>query len=210
MDGQSSVPTTHMSRTFPELHQEMARVEKMIEQVSQLMQEPGLGLGVAMRLNRHLLELLAYRSGIEYAAIVLRMVRDVVPVARCTLFLVDHKEKLLRSFIAQGVDDEIRLPLGHGVAGTVAVTGVPLDVTDAQRDHRFEAEFDVQLGYRTHDVFCMPVFNREGTVKGVLELLNRSQPLSDDDKEFLSGMCHDLGMALHNAWIHHQLDGSGS
>jgi len=80
----------------------MARVEKMIEHVSQLMQEPSLGLGFAMRLNRHLLELLAYRSGIEYAAIVLRMVRDVVPVARCTLFLVDHKEKLLRSFIAQG------------------------------------------------------------------------------------------------------------
>jgi len=182
----------------------------MIEQVSELMQKPSLGLGFAMRLHRHLLELLAYRSGIEYAAIVLRMVRDVVPVARCTLFVVDHKEKRLRSFIAQGVDDEIRLPLGHGVAGTVAVTGVPVDVTDAHQDHRFEAEFDAQLGYRTHDVFCMPVFNREGTVTGVLELLNRSQPLSDDDKEFLSSMCHDLGMALHNAWIHHQLDDSGS
>ena len=142
----------------------------------------------------------------QLTQIVLRIVRDVVPVDRCTLFVVDHKLKLLRSFIAQGVDEfEIRLPIGQGLAGTVAVTGVPLDVTDVRKNERFRADFDDRLAYRTKDVFCLPVFNNEGTVTGVLELLNRSQPLSGEDKEFLSDMCTYLGMALHNAWIHREL-----
>jgi GAF domain-containing protein len=119
---------------------------------------------------------------------------------------VDHQEKLLRSFIAQGVDEfEIRLPIGHGLAGTVAGTGMPLDVTDVHKDRRFQADFDDRLAYQTKDVFCLPVFNREGTIVGVLELLNRAKPLSAEDKEFLSDMCTYLGVALQNAWAHRQL-----
>src|SRR5438034_4181701 len=34
---------------------------------------------------------------------------------------------------------------------------------------------------------------------------NRLRPLDSADKDFLSSMCAYLGMALHNAWVHHQL-----
>ena len=142
----------------------------------------------------------------ELTKIVLRIVRDIVTVDRCTLFVVDHKEKLLRSFIAQGVDEfEIRLPIGYGLAGTVAGTGMPLDVTDVHKDRRFQADFDERLAYTTKDVFCLPIFNREGIIIGVLELLNRAKPLLAEDKEFLSDMCSYLGVALNNAWIHREL-----
>lgn len=142
----------------------------------------------------------------ELTDIALRIVREVVPVDRCTLFVVDHKQELLRSFVAQGVDRfEITVPLGHGLAGTAATTGQPLEVTDAYQDERFLNEFDNRLAYHTKDVFCMPVFDRKGTVTGVLELLNRLRPLTDEDKEFLSGMCSYLGMAIHNAWVHSEL-----
>jgi len=142
----------------------------------------------------------------ELMEIALRIVRDEIPVDRCTLFVVDHQESVLRSFIAQGVEQfEITLPVGQGLAGTVAATGHVLDTADAYDDRRFTAEFDQRLRYRTNDALCMPVFNQEGQVTGVLQLLNRARPLRPGDMEFLSGICTYIGLALHNAWIHHKL-----
>src|SRR5262245_46451554 len=142
----------------------------------------------------------------ELMEIALRIVRDEIPVDRCTLFVVDHDHNLLRSFIAQGVDQfEISLPVGQGLAGTVAATGHVLDTADAYDDSRFTPEFDHRLSYRTNDALCMPVFNREGVLCGVLQLLNRARPLRAGDMEFLSGICTYIGLALHNAWIYHHL-----
>jgi GAF domain-containing protein len=82
---------------------------------------------------------------------------------------------------------------------------MPLDVADVHQDRRFQADFDERLAYQTKDVFCLPVFNREGNIIGVLELLNRSKPLNPEDKEFLSEMCSYLGAALQNAWAHREV-----
>jgi signal transduction histidine kinase len=142
----------------------------------------------------------------ELMEIAFRIVRDEIPVDRCTLFVIDRRRNLLRSFIAQRVDHfEISLPIGQGLAGTVAATGDVLDTADAYDDARFTSEFDQRLGYRTNDALCMPVFNREGVLAGVLQLLNRARPLHVGDMEFLTGICTYIGLALHNAWIHHQL-----
>ena len=142
----------------------------------------------------------------ELMEIALRIVRDEIPVDRCTLFVVDHEQKVLRSFVAQDVEQfEIKLPIGQGLAGTVAATGHILDTANAYEDTRFTSEFDQRLSYRTNDALCVPVFNREGNLTGVLQLLNRSRPLRPGDMEFLSGICTYIGLALHNAWIYHQL-----
>jgi serine phosphatase RsbU (regulator of sigma subunit) len=39
-------------------------------------------------------------------------------------------------------------------------------------------------------------------VVGVLELINRSRPLGDEDVDFLSGVSVHIGLALQNAWLH--------
>src|SRR5262245_8571797 len=100
----------------------------------------------------------------ELMEIALRIVRDEIPVDRCTLFVVDRKQNLLRSYIAQRVDHfEISVPIGQGLAGTVAATGDVLDTADAYDDPRFTSEFDQRLGYRTNDALCMPVLDRKST-----------------------------------------------
>jgi signal transduction histidine kinase len=142
----------------------------------------------------------------ELTEIVLRIVKDEVPVDRCTLFVLDRKQNLLRSFVAQGIEEfEIELPVGEGLAGTVALNGQPLDVEDAYEDRRFQAYFDGHLGYRTQDALCMPILNFQGALTGVLQLLNRVRPLNAGDKQFLSSMCAYIGVALQNAWTHHEL-----
>jgi signal transduction histidine kinase len=184
IDRTLSVPVTHMDKDVP-VAEYVRRLERLLE---------------ASRLLNSTLQVY------ELMEIALRIVRDEIPVDRCTLFVVDHQQHVLRSFIAQGVDQfEISVPIGQGLAGTVAATGHVLDTADAYEDARFTAEFDHRLNYRTNDALCMPVFNREGELAGVLQLLNRARPLRPGDMEFLSGICTYIGLALHNAWIHHKL-----
>src|SRR5436190_2367919 len=60
----------------------------------------------------------------ELTTIILRIVRDEVGTDRGTVFVLDRRRNLLRSLVAQGVEGrEIMVPIGHGIAGTVAATG---------------------------------------------------------------------------------------
>jgi signal transduction histidine kinase len=120
--------------------------------------------------------------------------------------VVDTEKEILRSFLAEGVNDyEIQLPVGSGIAGSVAESGVSLDIPNAAGDDRFRSEFDQVLGYRTRDLYCMPVANNKGATVGVLQLLNRSRPITADDGNFLAAISVHLGLALERAWLHHQL-----
>ena len=142
----------------------------------------------------------------ELTEIVLHLVQDEVPVDRCTLYVLDRRQNLLRSFIAQGVDkSEITVPVGQGFAGAVAATGQPIDATDVYEDGRFRSEYDNLFHYTTRDVYSIPVFNRVGILIGVLQLLNRKHPLNSADKEFLEATCTYIGLALQNAWDHREL-----
>jgi phosphoserine phosphatase RsbU/P len=141
----------------------------------------------------------------ELTRIILHIVREEVGVDRGTVFVLDKARKQLRSVVAQDVENEIVLPIGRGIAGAVASTGQPVDIEDAYADSRFDPRFDPTLGYRTRDIYCMPIVNREGTVVGVLELLNRTRPLEVEDFEFLTGVSVHMGLALENAWLHREI-----
>lgn len=147
----------------------------------------------------------------ELTEIVLHILQDELPVERCTLFVLDRRQRLLRSIVAQGVEQfEIVLTLGEGLAGTVALTGEPLDVDDACADERFHPGFDSRFGFHTNDALSLPVFNREESLVGVLQLLNRKRPLTAEEHVFLTDMCSYIGTAVHNAWLHRELKESKS
>lgn len=142
----------------------------------------------------------------KLTAIILRIVRQEVPVDRVTAFMIDRKAKVLRSVVAQGVTDSvIRLPIGVGVAGTVAQSGETLDIPDAYKDTRFHSGVDRVLGYHTKDIFCLPIPSRNGDVIGVLELQNRTRPIDDFDQKFLSDISVHVGLALELAWSHREV-----
>ena len=140
----------------------------------------------------------------DLTAIILEIVRADVPVERVTAFRVDRERQEVQSLVAQETDREIRLPMGSGIAGTVAATGVALDIPDAYADSRFNPFFDGILNFRTEDLLALPVFNRDGLVVGVLELINRERPINESDLAFLRGISTYVGIALENAWLHQQ------
>jgi len=121
---------------------------------------------------------------------------------RGTLYLADESGNELWSKVAQGRNNmvEIRLPIGRGLAGYVAKTGETVNIADAYKDPRFNPEIDKRSGYRTHNVLCMPMRNKDGRIVGVFQLLNKHDgTFGQDDESFIDGLSVHAAIALENA-----------
>lgn len=76
-------------------------------------------------------------------------------------------------------DQDFTLPLDRSsLAGYAALEGEVLNIPDVyelseERPYSFDPEFDQSVGYRTQSMLIVPLKNREGIVRGVLQLINR-------------------------------------
>ena len=63
-------------------------------------------------------------------------------------------------------------------------------VADAYEDPRFNRDVDLQTGFRTRSVLCLPLHDRAGNVFAVTQLLNRrdGQPFDENDERALRGV----------------------
>jgi adenylate cyclase len=121
---------------------------------------------------------------------------------RSSLFVVDEEQHMLWSKIAQGLEvREIRVPMGQGIAGSVAVTGQTVNIPDAYADPRFNQDVDRRTGYRTRSILCAPVRDSTGRIVAVLQLLNRldGEPFGPDDERLLDAFVGQVAIALRNA-----------
>ena len=99
---------------------------------------------------------------------------------RGTLYLLDHARGELVSRVAHLPElAEIRLRLGEGVAGWVAVHGEAVFIPGAASDPRFAGRIDSATGYRTHSLLAVPVDDVAGHRVGVLQVLNKSRGVFD-------------------------------
>ncbi len=126
---------------------------------------------------------------------------DVMNADRCSLFLVDRKSGDLWSKVAQGMESrEIRVPLGVGIAGHVAVTGETVNIEDAYQDPRFNQEIDRSSGYRTRSILCIPLANDAGETIGVIQVLNkRAGAFAEEDERLLNALGSQMSVALENS-----------
>ena len=138
---------------------------------------------------------------------ILEVAKNQADAERGTLFLVDEKTAEIWSLIAHGLEkQEIRLPLGKGIAGYVAQTGEILNIPDAYADPRFNREVDKQAGYRTRNILCLPIRNKSGKIIATLQLLNkRHGSFTPADVDFLLTLSDHMALALENAQLHRAL-----
>ncbi len=135
---------------------------------------------------------------------ILSVARAELGVERGTLYFVDEATQEIWSKVAEGLDvREIRLPMGRGLAGTVAATGEPEILHDAYADPRFDRSTDQATGFRTRSMLCVPIRNRERRVVGVLQLLNKEiGSFGELDLEFLDAISDHMAIAMENATLH--------
>ena len=132
----------------------------------------------------------------DLSRVVLKLIRDQVGADRGTIFVVDHGQGEIRSIAADRVISEISLPIGFGIAGSVAETGEIVDTYNPNYDRRFDEKYEAILNYEIKDMYCMPIVGANGVVVGVLQLLNRVRPFTQEDRDFLQEVTRQLSTVL--------------
>ena len=133
---------------------------------------------------------------------VLAEAKQVVEADRLSLFIHDRERGELWTKIAQGLGaQEIRIPVGVGIAGVVAQSREPLVIPDAYADPRFNRAVDLKTGYRTRNILTVPMLNSRNEVTGVIQALNKTgeRDFTEEDQELLMALGGQAAVSLENA-----------
>ena len=122
--------------------------------------------------------------------LIVKSVSQVVGADRTSLFLLDAERHELVTRVSQGAR-EIRLPVGSGIAGSVAATGKLINIPHAYADERFNRDHDRTTGYITRSILCLPLVNYSGDTVGVIQTLNKigGEPFNAYDEQVLAALC---------------------
>mgnify|MGYP003671666274 CR=1 FL=1 len=136
------------------------------------------------------------------------LVTDTLDADRATLFLYDAEDGTLFSRLMLGDSvNEIRIPATAGIAGHVFGAGEPANIADAYADDRFNPEVDRSTGYRTRNILCAPLTNRDGRVIGVTQVLNKAEGVfSEADLALLGAMTTQAAAALELAHLFERVE----
>ena len=131
-------------------------------------------------------------------------VPDAMRCDRCSFWVVDDAgDELWSMDSSAGEMKEIRIPVASGIAGYAATTGELVNVADAYADPRFNREVDRITGYRTRNVLCVPVVNRDGKVTGVAQCVNKNEgSFDEEDAQLAQAIASQIAVALDNARLH--------
>jgi adenylate cyclase len=164
-------------------------------------------------------------------ATVMDAAKKLMNADRSTLWLLnDDKSELWTKIpLPNGNALNLTCPVGVGFAGRVAETGeilnIPFDAYE-HKDGENAKKTDEKTRYRTSSLLCMPVFNADGELIGVTQLVNKlkqgNHPPYDtanwpeppecwkasfnrSDQEFMKAFNIQAGVALQNAKLFNQV-----
>lgn len=101
---------------------------------------------------------------------------ELFDAERASIFLWDRAHHELVGRPALGIDGgELRVPDDRGVVGRVVQQGEPLVVDEREAQQWVDRSVDQKLGFRTRNLVCVPLRNRQGIVLGAFELINKRQ-----------------------------------
>ena len=108
-------------------------------------------------------------------------------------------------------------PNNQMVAAYAALTGKTVNISDAYTEEGFDfsgtRNFDKKTGYRSKAFLTVPMKNHEGEIIGVLQLINRVDPGTDDiapfgpsDQRLAESLASQAAIALTNRQLINQLE----
>eukprot|EP00992_Anisonema_acinus_P013659 TRINITY_DN8857_c0_g1_i2.p1 TRINITY_DN8857_c0_g1~~TRINITY_DN8857_c0_g1_i2.p1 ORF type:complete len:621 (+),score=275.17 TRINITY_DN8857_c0_g1_i2:65-1927(+) len=138
------------------------------------------------------------------AQTVIDNITELLHADRCTLFMVDKEANdLVSKIMTNSGAMEIRVPIGAGIAGHVALHGGTLNIKDAYADSRFSPETDRRMGYTTRTILAMAIRDHAGQIVAVTQVINKLQGcFTAEDEDMLSYFSMFAGIALSNARLY--------
>ncbi|XP_072836720.2 dual 3',5'-cyclic-AMP and -GMP phosphodiesterase 11A isoform X2 [Pogona vitticeps] len=100
--------------------------------------------------------------------------------------------------------------VNNSIAELVASTGLPVNISDAYQDPRFDAEADQISGFHIRSVLCVPIWNSSHQIIGVAQVLNRldAAPFDDADQRLFEAFVIFCGLGINNTIMYDQVNKS--
>ncbi|XP_060635617.2 dual 3',5'-cyclic-AMP and -GMP phosphodiesterase 11A [Anolis sagrei] len=97
--------------------------------------------------------------------------------------------------------------VNNSIAELVASTGLPVNISDAYQDPRFDAEADQISGFHIRSVLCVPIWNSSHQIIGVAQVLNRldGKPFDDADQRLFEAFVIFCGLGINNTIMYDQV-----
>ncbi|XP_029705203.1 dual 3',5'-cyclic-AMP and -GMP phosphodiesterase 11A isoform X1 [Takifugu rubripes] len=97
--------------------------------------------------------------------------------------------------------------INNSIAELVASTGLPVNISDAYQDPRFDAEADQFSDFHIRSVLCVPIWNSNHQIIGVAQVLNRldGKPFDDADQRLFEAFVIFCGLGINNTIMYDQV-----
>ena len=138
---------------------------------------------------------------------IVKTAATVMHAQSASLFLLDEEKQELTFEVALGPKaSEVkrhRVPLGHGIAGFVALSGQPMAIMDAENSSLHASDISRSIGYIPYSILGVPLFYQEQVI-GVLELLDKEghEPFDNNDMELGSAFANQAAVAIELSRTH--------
>ncbi|MBD2441100.1 GAF domain-containing protein [Nostoc sp. FACHB-110] len=126
---------------------------------------------------------------------------QILQAENTAIFLVDYDKGQLWSKVPQDNTQkflEIRTPITVGIPGHVASTGQYLNIVETATHPLFSPDLEKQMGYRIHNLLCMPVVSSKNQTVAVVQLANKTGniPFNEEDENSFRDFAASIGIIL--------------
>ncbi|MDQ7797553.1 MAG: GAF domain-containing protein [Candidatus Edwardsbacteria bacterium] len=135
------------------------------------------------------------------------LVTEIAPSEAGSLLLLSSDRTTLKFSIVKGSAsaklEGLEIPVGQGIAGWVAKTGIPLTVNDVASEPKWKKEIADNVDFPTRSILCVPLKSRAEVI-GVVELINklREEDYNDDDLEIIELLGAHLSTLIENSRLY--------
>jgi signal transduction histidine kinase len=139
--------------------------------------------------------------------LIIRQTTRIMACEKASVFLFDPLHEQLWSWVSTDLNrNSIRISKSCGVAGWVLCSRTALILNDPYHDPRFFPGVDARTGFRTRNILCIPLINRQQASIGTLQALNKLEGgFTEQDLEFLTAASYYITIALENARLYEEL-----
>lgn len=141
---------------------------------------------------------------------VMKEIKEFFEPENWSLLRLDEASNELFFVVAEGIDadvvENLRLKVGEGIAGQVALTGESIFVPDASKDKRFTTKVDHATGFITKSIIAVPL-KFQNKVLGLIEVINRNDGELFEEEELLmlETIADFTAIALTNATLYQSM-----
>lgn len=135
------------------------------------------------------------------------MGRDIVFADRCTIWILDKKEDILWTKVADGIG-YTAMDAHSGIVGSALHSGEAIVLNDVYADERFNSSIDEKTGYKTHTMMVIPMRNEDHEVIGAIQVINKKEnaTFTDVDLKHLMLAATYVGETIKSTLLLEEID----